>query len=345
MSDQSVDARGLCLVGSIPLQNREAVFELAGTLVGEHTRRIPDGETGERSNWIAWQLEVLASSAQLETNLQDAQGYGATPQVSIKEGCGASDVILPTLGYSSAAKASYAAFRAAKASGKVPAASRFQVSQPTPLAPIHFYVAPSNQAELEPIYQAQLLAELEDITNSIPAEELAIQWDTAVEFGLLEGVFPTYLENVEEEICARLVRLGNAVPAGVELGFHLCYGDAGHQHFVEPADASLLENVANRISAGLNRPLNWIHMPVPRARNDAAYFAPLSQLNLPAATELYLGLVHMTDGLEGTRARMLEAAKVVKHFGVATECGFGRRPAESIPDLMRLHTAVADPLL
>lgn len=344
MSDKFL-AEGLCLVGSIPLQDSQAVFELAGTIVGNHTRRIPDGETGERSNWIAWQLQVLASSEQLETSGQDAQGYRTTPQVSIKAGYDPSDVVLPPLGYSLAAKASYAAFQAAKASGQVPPTSRFQVSLPTPLAPIHFYVAPSHQAELEPIYETRLLSELADITDSIPAHELAIQWDTAVEFGLLEGVFPTYLDDLEEDICQRLVRLGNAVPAEVELGFHLCYGDSGHKHFVEPADASLLVEVANRISSGLGRSLDWLHMPVPRARNDAAYFAPLSGLKLSPATELYLGLVHMTDGLEGTRARIIEAAKVIKHFGVATECGFGRRSAESIPDLMRLHTAVAEPLL
>jgi methionine synthase II (cobalamin-independent) len=344
MNDQSPGVEGVCLVGSIPLQDNQAVFEMAGSVLGEHTRRIPDGETGERSNWIAWQLEVLAGAEQLENSAQEAQGYQSTPQISIKKSYGYADVHLPALGYSSAALASYAVFKAAKAAGKVPAGSRFQVSLPTPLAPIHFYVAAQDQAGLEVVYEAKLMSELEDILDSIPADELAIQWDTAVEFGLLEGVFPTYLEDVEEEIVTRLVRLGNAVPASVELGFHLCYGDSGHKHFVEPTDAAILVNVANRISGSLSRPLNWVHMPVPRSRNDAAYFAPLSDLSLEPVTELYLGLVHMTDGLLGAQARIAEAAKWVKRFGVATECGFGRRPAESIADLMQLHTAVAGPV-
>ena len=343
MNEKSPTVEGVCLVGSIPLHNCDAVFELAGKILGDHTRRIPDGETGERSNWIAWQLQVLGNAVQLETIDQDAEGYRSTPQVSVSRDYDYADVSLPPLGYSDAAKASYAGFKAAKAAGKIPQACRFQVSLPTPLAPIHFYVTPSDQAGLEAVYEAKLMAELDDIVASIPAQELAIQWDTAVEFGLLEGVFPTYLENVEEEILERLVRLGNAVSAPVELGFHLCYGDSGHKHFVEPADASILVSVANRLSGGLDRPLNWIHMPVPRARKDAAYFAPLSDLQLQPETELYLGLVHMTDGVEGTRARIAEAAKVVKRFGVATECGFGRRPAESVAALMTIHTAVAEP--
>ena len=29
-------------------------------------------------------------------------------------------------------------------------------------------------------------------------------------------------------------------------------------------------------------------------------------------------------------------------FGIATECGFGRRPAETIPELLRIHAEAAD---
>ena len=37
-------------------------------------------------------------------------------------------------------------------------------------------------------------------------------------------------------------------------------------------------------------------------RDDDAYFAPLADLQLPAETELYLGLVHRQDGAEGAAA-------------------------------------------
>ena len=110
----------------------------------------------------------------------------------------------------------------------------------------------------------------------------------------------------------------------IELGYHLCYGDAGHKHFVEPEDASKLVEVTHAISAGVGRLINWIHMPVPRNRTDDAYFAPLRQLLLHPETELYLGLVHFIDGVEGTRRRIAAAQKVVADFGVATECGMGR---------------------
>jgi hypothetical protein len=83
-------------------------------------------------------------------------------------------------------------------------------------------------------------------------------------------------------------------------------------------------------------------MPVPRNRTDGAYFAPLERLALRPETELCLGLVHYTDGIEGAKRRLATARKYVKDFSVATECGFGRRDPRTIPELLRLHAAVAE---
>ena len=150
--------------------------------------------------------------------------------------------------------------------------------------------------------------------------------------------------DVKTEILKRLVRLGNRVPSSVELGYHLCYGDAGHKHFKEPEDTAHLVEVANALSRGVERTVNWIHMPVPRERTDDAYFATLQHLHLQPETELYLGLVHMTDGVDGTRPRIATAQRVIADFGVATECGFGRRPPETIPGLLLIHREVAGPI-
>ena len=60
-------------------------------------------------------------------------------------------------------------------------------------------------------------------------------------------------------------------------------------------------------------------------------------------TELYLGLVHLTDGVAGTLQRIAAARDVVAHVGVATEGGLGPRPAATIPEVLRIHAAVAAP--
>jgi hypothetical protein len=206
------------------------------------------------------------------------------------------------------------------------------------------FVGLENLALVEPAYEAAMFAELGRIAAAVPHAELAIQWDTAIEFALLEGEAFVSSRQEKQGIFERLIRIGERVPVDVELGYHLCYGDSGHKHFKEPEDSSMLVEVANVIAVGVKRSINWIHLPVPRNRTDEAYFAPLQNLQLHPETELYLGLVHSTDGVEGTHQRIATAQRIVSEFGVATECGFGRRKPETIPDLLRLHREVAAPV-
>jgi hypothetical protein len=119
-------------------------------------------------------------------------------------------------------------------------------------------------------------------------------------------------------------RLGAAVPTDIELGFHLCYGDLDGKHFIEPIDATKMVELANLIAGSVARPITWMHMPVPINRTDDAFFAPLENLRLAPSTELYLGLVHARDGVEGTRKRIEAARKHVERFGIASECGISR---------------------
>jgi hypothetical protein len=110
----------------------------------------------------------------------------------------------------------------------------------------------------------------------------------------------------------------------VELGFHLCYGDLDAKHFVDPTDATKMVEMANLIVGSVPRSITWMHMPVPIDRSDPAFFAPMANLQLGPETELYLGLVHAQDGVEGTLRRIEAARGSVKDFGIASECGISR---------------------
>jgi hypothetical protein len=334
---------GVHLVGSVPLRDAEEVFRTASSILGERLRRIPDGETGERTNWIGWQARFIGSDPHFEMIPPDPNSYAPLPHFKLRSPLKPGEIPFERLGYADAARASYAIFSRLKQEGLIPARTRFQVSLPTPLAPVWAFIDPRDQAVVSPAYEAAMFAELDQITAAIPHHEMAIQWDVAVEFGILESTTPGTYEDTLKQIAGQLAQLGNRVPEDVELGYHLCYGDAGHKHFIEPADASKLVDVANEVSAGVGREINWIHMPVPRNRTDDAYFAPLQRLHLHPETELYLGLVHFTDGVAGTQRRIAAAQKVVTDFGVATECGLGRRNPETIPELLRIHREVAAP--
>jgi len=339
--DARFPAHGAHLVGSVPLASAEAVFTAVAAAIGDRLRRIPDGETGPRSDWIVWQLPVFTSQPGLEVVPPGPDSWRPLPRVRVEDGTRPESVRFGPLGYAEAALASYRAFARLKRDGRVPVATRFQVCLPTPLAPISAFVVPEHQPLLEPEYEARLLDELRLVLRELPHEQLAIQWDTNFEFGMLEGVFPVWFDDVKSGILERLVRLARHVPADVELGYHFCYGDVQHRHFKEPADATKLVEIANALSGSVGRPLNWIHVPVPRDRVDEAYYAPLADLLLRPETELYLGLVHHTDGVAGTARRMQAARRFVSGFGIATECGWGRRAPATIPELLQIHHALS----
>ena len=336
-------ARGVHLVGSVPLASAETVFQTVAATIGDRLRRIPDGETGPRSDWIVWQLPVFTSQTRLEIVPPGPESWRPLPRVRLEDGAGPEHVRFEALGYAEAALASYRSFARLKRDGRVPAACRFQVCLPTPLAPISAFVVPEHQALLEPPYETRLLEELRLVLAEVPHDQLAVQWDTNFEFGMLEGAFPVWFDDVKGGILERLLRLSRHVPLDVELGYHFCHGEAQHRH-VEPADAGRLVEIANALTASLGRPLSWIHLPVPRERTDEGYFAPLAELRLRPETELYLGLVHRTDGVAGSARRMAAARRFVGDFGIATACGWGRRAPATIPELLELHRALSAPV-
>jgi hypothetical protein len=356
MSNPQWTNRLVHLVGSVPLNTAADVFRAVSDAIGPHLTRIPDGETGDRTGWVGFQALMLLDHPSFELVPSDVPGERAedltravsaqtdgyrAPSFQLREGVDPTQLRFPRLGYAAAALASYATFAEFKASGVIHPGTRFQVSLPTPLAPVALFVTPDDIPAVLPAYQTALLRELAMICAAIPADGLAVQWDVAVEMGVLEGAFPAPFDNVEETVAATVVALGEAVPSDVSLGYHLCYGDMGLHHFIEPRDMSVLVGLANRISAGLTRSLDWMHMPVPRDRDDPEYFAPLARLQLAETAALFLGLVHDSDGLDGARRRMGAASTFRAGFGIATECGFGRRDPRSIPALLQLHRDVA----
>ncbi len=334
--------RSVLLVGSVPLSSAEEVFEAVGSELGPFVNRIPDGETGPRSLWIVCQGEPMKNSQGLEVGGErQLQGGIRNPRYKIKAGLKPEDVKFGRLGYADNALDSYKVFKRLQGLGKIPAQVRFQVCLPTPLAVVYAFFIASEVRRIWPFYERRLLEELDEITRAIPHADLAIQIDIATEMHTFLEVPELQKAYPIEELVDAFARLGNHVPGDVELGIHLCYGDPGHKHVREPTDTGRMVDVYHRLASAVHRPITWLHMPVPRDRDDDPYFSPLRNLRLKSGTKLYLGLVHLTDGIEGAKRRIAAAERVVADFGIATECGFGRRPPDTIPELLRLHRAVA----
>ncbi len=338
---------GAHLVGSLPLADADAVFRAAAETLGDRLRTIPDGETGERTIWIQWQAGVFAEHPDLEVNPVPEGQYAPFDQYRLRAGADPAHLRFERLGYAEQAERSFARFAELQQEGAIADHVRLQVSLPTPAAPVTQVVAPDWRAAVEPAYEEALLREVDQLARALPHDRLAVQWDVAIEVGMWEGLgglFTPWFDDVHDAIIERLARISARVPDDVALGYHLCYGDYGHEHFVQPADTANLVALANRLSEAVGRPIAWVHLPVPRERDDAAYFAPLRDLRLHPETQLHLGLVHHTDGAEGARRRIAAAQDTIEDFGVATECGFGRRPAEQVRPLLELHRELTGPV-
>jgi methionine synthase II (cobalamin-independent) len=335
--------RSVHLVGSAPVENAEDMFRLSMQHLGDCLKRLPDGEAGERDTWIRWQYDKIESCEQMQqTNLENV--YVPRPPFTIVEGIQTADEIeFSNLGYADAAIESWSVFQKLVDEELIKKNIRFQVGLPTPLSVAIFYVEPGSRDLFEEAYQFALKNELTRMLEHIPGEKLSIQWETVSEFALLEGLMENHLgENLIEKITDRVARLIDLVSEPAEAGLHFCYGDSGHKHFCEPKDTGFLVQLASAVVAKAESNIAWLHMPVPKERDDIEYFAPLEELNLPDTTDLYLGLVHQTGGKKGTLSRVNTASKIVSNFGLATECGLGRRDRDSIPALLQQHAEIAN---
>ncbi len=332
-------------VGSVALPDAASVFETSSAVIGPALKRIPDGETGARMSWIGWLEPVFANSPALELSDEVWAVHAAASKhrrYRLKKGASLADFKIDTLPYADYARESYAVFKRLRDAGKIAPGTKFQVD----FAPAHSAARSHVVAELlpaiEPIYNEAIGREIDRIAAMIPHRDLALQFDLAsAVFEVLQtGKFGHHGSNKEEAasgFAEKIATLANRVPRDIDLLFHFCYGDNNHRHSVEPIDMADMVDMANRLAKIVTRPIQLIHMPVPRDRSDDAYFAPLKNLAVAPETEICLGLVHHTGGIAGVKKRLATARKYLKSFAIGTECGMGRRDPATIPELLKIH--------
>jgi hypothetical protein len=344
----ATNAREVLLVGSMPLEPASAVFETVGEHIGDLVRRMPDGE---QLGWVRAAFRSHEENPALEVSRQvPLQARGANPinVFCLRNGLTAKDLTLGPYGYADNAVASYAQFKRARDEGKVRPGTRFQVTMPGPGTSVSVIELPAE--EILPLAQAALLAELEQVVASIPAEDLTIQLDVGMEAEHEEylrrpAAFDAPLHQVfhwtHEQMADAVAGVANRVPPGAELGIHIC--SIWHHDPEGGQDNAVLVDTANALTERIGRPIAYVHMPIV-PEHDAADCAPLKELHLQPETKLFLGLIHVSDGLEGARRRVAAAQTAVPDFGVGFFCGLGAPPARAaIASPAAGQTATATP--
>ena len=335
-------------VGSIPLPDAEAVFRTLVEAAGPYLQRLPDGETGIRKTWIRFLQQLLAENPAIEVATDvppfkftqwDGKVLREIPRLRIKPGAKPDPGTFKT-GYAEMAIASWGLFERLQRAAVIPANVKFQVSLPTPIAPTYNNMVPADRPKLLPALTVHLIGEVEKIAEAVPNDRLAVQWDVCQEVLAWEGYYEEGPVDFRSETLAVLTEIGDAVPAAIELGYHLCYGSPADEHCVQPKDMGIMVEMANAIGSRVKHPIRFFHMPVPKNRTDDGYFAPLKNLRLGPNTELYLGLIHHNDA-PGDAARLTAARRHARVDGVATECGMARGDPARLPSLLAAHVRAA----
>jgi hypothetical protein len=366
--------KGVHLVGSVPLKETREVFYKVCSVLGENLRRIPDGETGLRKNWIMFQVPFLLKSGyfvfkhpfpkvvsffhqifivliekewfrafakHFEARTKKGDFKNTLPLLRFKDDVFKNykedEIILDTK-YDYFALKSFEVFRKMKEKGEIASHVKFQVSLPTPYSSMLMFVDPKSHELYFKVYQRALLKALDNILKSIDHKELSIQWDVCQEVLAYEGYFEKGALFYKKSIKEMLSHFGDHIPEQVDIGYHFCYGSPPPSalHIMNPKNMSIMVEMAGDILSTIRRKVDWFHMPVPKDRCDDAYFAPLKNLTLSKETILYLGLIHDNDD-KGNYQRVLKAFEYYQSFGLSSECGWGRVEQRRIPNFLTSH--------
>jgi hypothetical protein len=355
--------REVLLVGSVPLRPAAKVFEAVGAHLGPLAPRIPDGEM------MGWLREVWASHAR-NPGLEPAGTTRLSTLSSLavplfRERPGATDLKLGPYGYAANATSSYAALRSAREAGKVPPDTRLQVTTAGPGTTAYCVQMPAER--LLPLAREALWREIEAVLDAVPARDLALQLDVAMEAEHEEYLrrpeaFQTPVQTVfhwtHEQMADSVAWLANRVPPDVELGFHIC--SIWHHWPRGGQDNAVLVDTANALSARITRPIAYFQIPIVPEHDAPEHYAPFKALKLHPETRLNLGLINLADGVEGAEKRIALAKTAVPDFGVSFFCGLGMPPApgaaaaappipalrrgtpETIDEVLDLHRKVAE---
>ncbi len=334
----------LFLPGSLPCETAEQSFRVFGGALGQWLDYMPDGEVGTRRYWVdGIAYRVFNGHPDIETTKYPEPENGVEKwwprgrhdefAFRVRPGVKAVRFGDPgwRLGFARDAINSYALFRYMKKDGVIPQHVRFQVCIPLSYSAIGYFFPAEDTDKLVPGVTEALRAEVAKIVELIPNDDLAIQWDLAVENRYVDTAFYEQgAEAAEKEaarICAPAYEVCAWMPKAVHLGHHMCFGTLNGWPSRQPPSLAGSVILANAAVAASGRSVEFLHIPTLGSAEDA-FFAPLKDLKADGA-RVYMGAIHHLHGQRGLGEQLRTIKKYLPDFGLASPCGFGRSPDRS----------------
>jgi hypothetical protein len=318
------------LVGSLPGPTADVAMATALQTLGPYLRSLPDGETGERRNWIISIIEGLRSHPDLELRKPgDWSDYDKTPQLKIRKGRKLYGASLD-FGHVDAVRRTFPQFEVART-----AARRtdlvFQQGVPGDFDLAMFTLGPPGALRHRRPFTEATLGEIRGVAG-ISGPETLFQIEIPVELVLLAKAPAPARPGLARLLAKSVTGLAAAAPEGTQFAVHLCLGDMNNRAFGTMTDVGPLVQLSNAITRTwpAGRPLALVHAPFAAADHpattDPAFYAPLRQLNLPSATRFAAGFAHESQTLSDQRTiRSMIDDLLRREVVISSACGLGRR--------------------
>ena len=336
--------RAVHLVGSTPFTDTDEALDIFYARLGPRLRTVPDGETGDRQNWIQGLIESFRRHPNLEEARRgDWSDYNKTPTFRVRGGQRFTSRDLD-LGYLRHFEESWPQFEERRTDGQ-----RFQVGVPGDLdLSVFTFGNPLRGLRYRAAFRNAALRDIRAIHARV-GDAVVYQLEVPFELVVLTSL-PATVGRVAAAFFARgMADLARRAPEGSRWGIHLCLGDMNHRALGRLRDVGPIVWLANAIidrwPAG--RPLDFIHAPLAAASEpppvDPAFYAPLADLRLPPATRFVAGFVHEERTLAEQQKLLAELdALIGRPVDVACSCGLGRRSREDALRTIDQAVALAD---
>ena len=263
------------LVGSLPGATPAAAMATALELLGPSLRSLPDGETGERRNWIISAIEGMRAHPSLELKKGgDWSDYDRIPQFRVRRGHTLYGASLD-FGHVAAARESFPAFEQARAAAGRPDLV-FQQGVPGDFDMAMFTLGPVGGLRHRRAFTEATLAEIRD-ARAVTGPDTLFQIEVPAELVLLAKAPPQVRPLLAGLLARTITGLAAGAPAGTHFAVHLCLGDMNNRAFGTMGDTTPLVLLANAVTAGWpqGRSLDLIHAPFAAADHPATTEAAL----------------------------------------------------------------------
>lgn len=322
------------LVGSLPGPDPATAMATALDVLGPFLRTLPDGETGERRNWVISIVEGLRDHPDLElAKPGDWSDYDRTPVMKVRRGRRLFGANLD-FGHTAAVADSFPQFRSAVADAGRPDLA-FQEGVPGDFDLAMFTLGPAGALRHRRAFTEATLTEIQRVA-AVSGPETLFQIEVPVELVLLAKAPPAARPALAKVLARTVTGLAAATAAGTRLGVHLCLGDMNNRAFGTMTDVRPLVLLANAIVAGwpAGRRLDVLHAPFAAAdqpaTTDPAFYAPLAELRVPAGTRFAAGFAHEAQPLaQQLTIRSMIDDHLQREVVIAAACGLGRRSEDA----------------